>query len=143
VSNGLIAALSDQEVVQVNPLATVTRDCVVILDSINHSQTILFVSRVSSVKLVRHSYPGLLVISAGLFVLGAAAFASKDGRGAGLPLVLLAIGFAVAYIGTRRAAVGFKIGSATIETLPGSIKDAKTLAQAVEAVRRAHIYQTD
>lgn len=130
-----MAALSDQEIVQSSPLATVTRECIIIRDADGHSQTVIALDSLSTVKKIKSSYPGLLVISGGLSVIAAAAASSKDGHGAGIPIALLALGFAVAYVGTRRASVAFAVGAEITETVAGSLKDAANLMEVVQTVR--------
>ena len=138
MGNEIVSALSDSEIVHSNALATVTRDCVVIPNPNGHAQTIVAISRLLSVKRVKSSYPGLMVIAGGLAVIAAAAACSKDGHGAALPIALLGLGFAVGYIGSRRGSVALVISAdrlETIETASGSLKDATALAIAIEQVR--------
>ncbi|MBV8550094.1 MAG: hypothetical protein JOY54_02260 [Acidobacteriaceae bacterium] len=134
--NDILTCLSDEDVVEANALATVTRRCIVLRNPARHSQTVIFLCRLSAVKSVRSSYPGFLVIAVGLFLIAAAAIASKNGHEAFLPVALLALGFVIAFLGTRRGSVCFVVGSERMETISGSLKDAATIAAAVDSVWR-------
>lgn len=131
-ANTLIDALSDDEIVYANPLATVTRNWIVIPQSSGHSHTLLALARVTEVRAVKISYPGLLVVASGLFVLAAAALSSKQGGGAGIPIALVGAVSAIAYKLTHRAWVAFIIGSSVAETGPGSHEQADELAAEVQ-----------
>lgn len=138
MANEIVSALSDDEIIHSNLLATVTRNCVIIPNPGGHAQTVIALSRISSVRNVKSSYPGLAVIAGALALIAAAAACSKDGHGAALPIALLGLGFAIAYIGTRRGSVCLVIASEkreTVETASGSLKDAAALAGAIEQVR--------
>ncbi len=135
MANPMIAELFDGQVLQANPLATVTRDCLVIRDPARQSHTIIALSHLSGIKRIRTTYPALLVISCGLFLISAAAFYSKQGGGAALPVSLLGAAFAVGYLLSRRACVSFTIESGSIETAKGSLSDAAALIKAVQAAQ--------
>ncbi len=131
----IIDALSDEEILYGDSLATLTRNWVIIPDPTRRSQTILPLARLSEVKAVKVSYPGLLVIASGLFVLAAAAFCSKEGSGAGVPIALVGVGSVIAYVVSNRAWVAFTVGSAVTNTTPGTHKAADDLATAVQAAQ--------
>ena len=131
----IIDALSDEEILYVHSLATLTRNWVIIPDAGRRSQTILPLARLSEVKAIKVSYPGLLVIASGLFVLAAAAFSSKEGSGAGVPIALVAIGSVIAYLVSHQAWVAFTVGSAVTNTMSGTHKAAEELASAVQSAQ--------
>ena len=133
MTNPIIAELCDGQVLQTNPLATVTRDCVVIQGPDGHSHTIVSLSHLSGLKRIRTTYPVLLVVSSGLLLLAAAAFCSKQGSGAGVPFALLGAGFVVGYFLSRKASVAFVIGKETTETASGSLSQAAELIKAVQS----------
>lgn len=138
MANEIVSALSDDEIIHANLLATVTRNCVIIPNPGGHAQTIIAISRISRVRSVRSSYPGLAVIAGALALIASAAAYSKEGHGAALPIALLGVGFAIAYIGTRRGSVSLVIGSEqteVVETASGSLREAAAIARAVEEVR--------
>ena len=138
MGNEIVSALSDDEIIHSNILATVTRNCVIIPNPDGHAQTIIAMARIHKVRNVKSSYPGLLVIAGALGLIASAAVYSKDGHGTALPIALLGLGFAVAYIGTRRGSVSLVITSEKteiIETASGSLKDARATATAIEEVR--------
>lgn len=132
----LLAALSGEEVVLSSPFGMVTTNFVIVKNTGARAQNILSLSRLTDIQTIRTSYPGFLVISAGLLILAAACMYSKEGSGAGIPLGLLAIGFAVAFLATRRALLVFYTGSEMTETVSGSLRGAAAFVRAVEAARR-------
>ncbi len=131
----IIDALSDEEILYAHSLATLTRNWIIIPDPTRRSQTILPLARLSEVRAVKVSYPGLLVIASGLFVMAAAAFCSKEGSGAGLPIGLVGIGSLIAYFVSHRAWVAFTVGSAVTNTVSGTHKAADELATVVQSVQ--------
>jgi hypothetical protein len=133
--NGIIAGLCNGQILQSNQLATVTRECIVIRDAARQSHTIIALSQLTGVKRIRTTYPALLVISSGLFLISAAAFCSKQGSGTGVPTAVLGAAFAVSYILSRRASVAFIVGSEATETMSGSLADAAALIAAVQAAQ--------
>lgn len=137
--NQIVSALSEDEIVHSNALATVTRNCVVIPNADGLAQTVIALSRISSVRSVKSSYPGMLVIAGALGLIAAAAAYSKDGHGAAWPVALLSVGFAVAYIGTRRGSVSLSISSGrpeVVETMSGSLKESASIVAAIQNARR-------
>ncbi len=116
-------------------LATLTRNWVVIPDPARRSHTILPLSRLSQVKAVKVSYPGLLAIASGLLVLAAAAFSSKEGSGAGIPIGLVGAGSVIAYVISHRAWVEFTVGSAVTKTMNGTHKAAEELEALVQSAQ--------
>ena len=132
----LLAALSSEEVVLSSPFGMVTTNFVIVKDTGTRSQIILSLSRVTDIQTIRTSYPGLLVISAGLFILAAASMCSKEGSGAGIPIGLLAAGFSIAFLATRRALLVFFTGSEITETVSGSLGGAAAFIRAVKSAQR-------
>jgi hypothetical protein len=136
--NQIVSALSEDEIVESNLLATVTRNCVIIPNANGHAQSVIALSRISSVRHVKSSYPGLVVIAGALGLIAAAAVCSKEGHGAAWPIALLGAGFAIAYLGTRRGSVTLSIGSGpteTVETTSGSLREAAAIAAAIQDLR--------
>jgi len=131
----MIEALSDEHVVRSNSVAIVTRNWIILPDADSHSQTILAISRVEDLKIIRTTYPGLIVIAAALFLLAAAAFSSKEGNGAGLPIALVGFFFLVGYIGSRRACVAFTVGKETAYSINGSPSEASAVVKAVHSAQ--------
>ncbi len=132
-----ISALSGEPVVQENALATVTSKWLVVPDASGHSRTLVAVSRVTEVRVVRHTNSRLLVVAVALFLLATASAHSHEGDGAALPMALIGLFFALGYIGSRRATVAFATGpnSEPVRTFPGSFRQADELAQAVQSAR--------
>lgn len=89
MTNSNIGDLFGNQVLQSNPLATVTLDCLAIRNSVRRSHTILPLDRVSCIKRVTTSYPAFLVVASALFLVSAGAFYSKQGGGASVPAGLL------------------------------------------------------
>ena len=131
----LVANLLDGTVLQTNPLATVMEDCVVIRDSARTSHSIIGLSRLSGMRQIRTTHPELLVIAAGLFLISAAAFYSKEGAGAGPPIGLLGLAFAIGYLLSRRASIAFFAGRDATETVSGSLSEAAALIAAVRSAQ--------
>lgn len=129
----LLAALTSGEVIYSNALATVTPDCILLRKA--GLQTVISLSAISDIKTFRITYPVCLVISGALFLLAAAAHVSKDGGGADVPMVLLAVFFLIGYLITRRASAAFVVGSELIETGQGSFTDVAAIIAAVNTAR--------
>jgi len=128
--------LSDRQMLESNPLATVFNDCIVIRDSNRQSHTILSISQLVTIKRIRTSHPALLVVSSAFGLISAASFYSREGSGAAWPIALLAGAFAAAYPLSRRAAVGFVVeGTGTVETESGSLEQAEELISAVRTAQ--------
>lgn len=133
--NLLIEALPDQRVLHSNSLATVTPVCVLIRTSRLSGQSIVALENIRDLRRVKSSYPGLLVIAAGLFLIAAAAYFSKQGDGAAIPMAVIGAVFVLFYLGSRRASVVFYLESGdSIETTGGSLRDAAAL---IRSVRKA------
>src|SRR5947209_14237952 len=104
MANTIMCALTDDVVQKSYLMTTVTTGCVVIRNPSAASETAISLSRLSEVKTVKTSYPGLLVVASGLSVVAAAAFCSKEGDGAGVPTAVLSASFVAGYFLSRRAA---------------------------------------
>jgi hypothetical protein len=135
MSYSLIDALSGERILHSNSLATVTGNCIIVRELNTRSQTVISLERLSHIKTHKTSYPGLIAIAGGLFVIAAAASISKQGGGAGLPIALLALSFLIAYFGTRRASVSFGVGSETTHSVSGSLKEAAMVVAAVQSAQ--------
>ena len=135
MANTIITDLCQGEVLQANPLATVTRDFVIVGDAEGHSHTIIALVHLSGMKRITTTYPALLVASSGLLLISAAAFCSREGSGAGPPIALLAAACAVGYLLSRKAAVAFLVGSQVTETIAGSPGEAAALIKAVQSAQ--------
>lgn len=133
IAKGVISALADEEIIRSNALATVTTNFVVLRDSEGRSHMILSLGHISGLKKIKTSYPGLLVISAAFFLVAAAAFCSKEGYAADVPIALLGLAFVIAYVVSRRAAIGFVVGAAIVETETGGLSEAAAIIAAVQA----------
>ena len=128
----ILAAVSGEQIVLSNSLATVATRCVVIRDGNGKSQTILSLAGITAMRTERVSYPGLLVVACGVLLIAAAAHASKDGGSADLPLVIVALLFVVFYLATRKAAVIFLSGLEKKPTVFGTPREAASLVRAVK-----------
>lgn len=136
MANAIISSLCSGEVLlRSTSLAIVTREFVIVKGPNENSHTIIGLSRLTGLKRITTTYPALLVISAGMCVIGAAAFCSKQGAGAGAPALLLSAVFATGYYLSRRAAVAFIVGAGTTETAPGSPGEVAALIKAVYAAQ--------
>lgn len=131
----LIAALSGEEVLHSSSLATVATSCVVIRTATARSRTIVSLARISRLETIKTTYPALLAIAAGLFLMAAAAYYSKDGGAAQFPLGALGLFFVVAYFVSRKACVVFWMGYESVQTVNGGLRDAATLIREVRAAQ--------
>lgn len=135
MSATIFDALPGEQVLHSNSLAAVTPHCI-ILTGAGQAQTVLALSRLSRIKRITVSYPGLLVIAVGSFILSVACFASKQGGGAGTPFAIFAAMLVLGYFISRRGAVCFSVGSEIFETNLGSPGEAKAIISAIEKAQR-------
>lgn len=123
-------ALASEQILHANSLATVTTNFIVVRRPQARAETIIGLLRISKVRHIETSHPGLLVIASGVYLLAAAAACSKQGDQAGLPLAVVGTIFVFAYFMTRRAAVAFLVGREATETAHGSLREAAALMKA-------------
>jgi hypothetical protein len=135
MSNAILDALPDEPVLQTNSLATVTPTFVVVRTARGPAHNIISVSSVTDLRRAKTTYPGLLVIAAALFLIAAAAYSSKQGANAAIPMAIFGLAFVVFFFGSRRAAVIFFVDGEAIETVPGSFREAAALMKAVRKAR--------
>ena len=135
MANPTFAELVAAPVSRSHPLAIIEQDWIAIRDSAQRSYTVISLLQLSGMKRVTTSYPALIVISCGIFLTAAAAFCSKEGSGAGIPLALLGACFAIGYFLTRRAALVIVAGSAHFETASGSLSEVAALAASIQLAR--------
>ncbi len=136
MTNPVMSVLPDEEeVLESNLLATVTTNFVIIRSLGVRSHTILSLAHVSAVRKIGTSYPGLLVIACGLFVLAAAALCSKQGSGAYIPIAILGVAFLRGYLMSRKTSVALMVGPHWIETGGASSKEAGAVLRAIELAR--------
>lgn len=131
------AAISDEEVLQPNRLAVVTRHFLIIRNADRQNHTIIPLVRLAGMDVVKTPYTGLLAMAAGVFIIAAAALASREGGGAATPFALLGTFLTTVYFGSRRANITFKLDTGATETTAGTIADAAALIQLVDAARRS------
>jgi hypothetical protein len=130
-------AIADEQVLQPNSLASVTSNFIVIRNSAPQSWTIIPLSRLSRIELIKSPNLGLLATSIGLFVLAAAAFSSKEGDGAGAPIALLGLFLTIAYSTSRKASVTFILDSGAALTVIGSMTEATALVALVKLAQQS------
>lgn len=131
------AAISDEEVLQPNRLAWVTEHFLILRNVDRQNHIIIPLMRVGGIHVVKTPYSGLLAVAAGVFIVAAAAFASKQGDGAALPCALLGAFLVAAYLGSRRANITFTLDTGAVETATGTVGEATDLIQLVERARRS------
>ena len=137
MANTALDALAGEEILESNSLGTVMRHCVVLKGLVlkggdNPSETVISLAVISSVKRIKTSYPGLLVIAASALLIAAAAASSKQGGGAARPFAFLGLLFVIAYWLTRRASIAILAGEELTETLQGSPSEASAFIAAVQ-----------
>jgi hypothetical protein len=131
------AAISDEEILQPNRLAWVTQHFLIIRNVERQSHTIIPLVRLKGIQVVKTPYSGLLAIVAGLFIVAAGAFASKQGNVAALVFFLLGAFLLAVYFGSRRANITFKLDTGGTETTSGTTGEAAALIQLIEGARRS------
>lgn len=133
MANTALDALAGEEILESNSLGTVMRQCVVLSGVGNQTETVVSLSVISSVKSIKTTYPGLLVIAASAFLIAAAAASSKQGGGAAGPIAILGLLFVIAYWLTRRASVAITVGGERTETVQGSPREAAAFMAALQS----------
>jgi hypothetical protein len=139
----IAAAICDEQVLKPNRLAWVTQHFLIVRNADRQNHTIIPLARLTGIDLVKTPYSGLLAIAAGVFVIAAAAFASKQGDGAAVPSALLGIFLIAGYFGTRRASISFRLDSGATETMVGTVAEATELVNLVERARRLAVMDDD
>lgn len=138
--NSILTALSSEEILQSSLSAVVTADYVVVTNPNNQSHTVISLERLSEIRTIKTTYPGLLVIASGAFLIAAAAYCSKEGDGAALPSALIGLTFVVGYFVSQRASIAFVVNAESTETLSGNLRTAGALVRAVETARAQRGY---
>lgn len=136
-TEAVVSALDSADVILANSLATITSTALVLRDRSSGGHMIVSLRRVSAVRLVKFTYPGLLVVASALFLLAAAAHFSKQGNGADSPLAALGVLFVFAFWMSRKASVCFRFGREHNESLTGSIRQAKAVVSAIRLAQNA------
>lgn len=132
----ILAALPGDRIVQSNALATVTTNCLIVRTPEQRSKTIIPIVGVSGIKTAKTTYPGLLVVSSGCFLISAAAYCSKQEGGAALPAAILGGLFVLAYGVSRRVALLLVTRSDKTATPEGSTREAAELIRAIRSAQR-------
>jgi hypothetical protein len=131
------AVLAGERILHQNSLATVTTNFIVVRRPEKRAEAIIGLSRVSCIKRIETTHPGLLVIAAAVYLLAAAcAYSPKQGGQLSIPLAVLATLFVAAYFLTRRAAVAFVVDREATETMHGSLREASALVKAMERAQQ-------
>src|SRR3954453_16729070 len=138
--NAILAALSSEEVLQSGLSAVVTADYVVVTSSKGESHSLISLERLSEIRRIKTTYPGLLVIASGAFLVAAAAFCSKQGDGAAVPAALIGLVLVIAYFGSQRALIAFVVDGESVETASGGLREAAALLRGVETARTRRGY---
>ena len=138
--NAILAALSSEEILQSGLSAVLTADYVMVTSAKSESHIVISLQRLSEIRTIKTTYPGLLVIASGAFLVAAAAFCSKQGDGAALPAALIGLVFVIAYFWSRRASIAFVVDGESTETVSGGLREAAALLRAVETARARRGY---
>jgi hypothetical protein len=126
------AVLAGERILHQNSLATVTTNFIVVRRPEKRAEAIIALSRISRIRRIETTHPGLLVIAAGIYLLAAACAYSKQGGQAGLPLGVVGTLFVIGYFLTRRAAVAFVVDREATETMHATLREAADLVRAME-----------
>ena len=130
--------LAGEQILHENSLATITPNLIVVRRPEKQAETIIGLPRVSRIKRIETTHPGLLVISSGIYLLAAACACSKEGGQAGIPLAFVATLFVLGYFLTRRAAVAFVVDHEPTETMHGTLSEAAALVKALEKAKQSN-----
>ena len=136
MQNVVLSGLSNEKILQSKLSTIVTEDCVVVPSFSGQPHTALSLLSINALKVVKTYHPGLLVISAGLFLLAAAANSSKEGSGTAVPIGLLGAVFLLAFFASQRARVVFISGSEATQSFNGSFTEVADVVLAVRVARR-------
>jgi hypothetical protein len=131
MADQLLDSLSGEDVLQSNSIATVTAAWVLVKNPDRHKRVVLSLHSIHSVRRVRTTYPGLLVIASAVSLIAAAAAYSKEGNGAGIPLGIVAAIFGLVYVASRRGSVCFEVEGEEFCTVNGTLTEARDIADAV------------
>lgn len=138
--NTILAALSSEEILQSSLSAVVTADYVIVTSTDRQSHTVISLERLSEIRTIKTTYPGLLVIASGALLVAAAAYCSKEGDGAALPSALIGLAFVIGYFLSQRASIAFVVDGEWTETVSGGLREAGALVRAVETARAKRGY---
>jgi hypothetical protein len=138
--NTILAALSSEEILQSSLSAVVTADYVIVTNPDRQSHTVISLERLSEIRTIKTTYPGLLVIASGALLVAAAAYCSKEGDGAALPAALIGLTFVIGYFLSQRASIAFVVDGESTETASGGLREAGALVRAVETARAKRGY---
>lgn len=131
------SALSHQRILLETSLATVASECVVVRHSNGRTRSILSLSQIRGMTIVRFSHPGLLVLGAAALLISAAAHFSKEGGSAEFPIALLALVFFGGFFASRRSAVYFYSEESGVQTAFGAPAEAAAVIATVRAAQEA------
>jgi len=124
--------LMGETIVHKNPLATVTRNCLIIRDQIRGAQAIISFQSIRRIERINTTNIALLAIASGFFTIAAAAYSSHERYEVSAGIGLLGLLFVFGYFSTRRAAILFLLDDQSIETGRGSYREATSIIRAVE-----------
>ena len=130
------SVLADEQILHDNSLATVTTNFIVVRRPERRRETIIALPRLSRIRRIEISHPGLVVIASAIYLLAAAAYCSKEGgQQVAVTMAILGTLFVFGYFMTRRAAVAFVVDREPTETIHGSLREAAQLMKAMAKAR--------
>ena len=130
-----------ETVVHANPLATVTRNCLIVRDEMRRTQSVINIGSIRQIQRVNTTNDPLLVIAAGLFTIAAACYSSHQGTQVSAGIALIGAFFIFAYFSTRRAAIQCVMDDQTIESRRGSYREATSILRAVKRVTESNSFR--
>jgi hypothetical protein len=137
------AVLAGESILHKNSLATVTNNFIVVRRPEKRAETIIGLPRISRIKRIETTHPGLLVIACAVYLLSAASVCSKQGGQAEIPLAIVGTIFVLGYFLSRRAAVAFVVDRDATETMHGSLSEAAALVAAMEQAQASLVTAQD
>jgi hypothetical protein len=139
MDDAIVNSLMGETVVHSNPIATITRNCLVVRYDARRAQAIIGLQSIHGMRKINFTNPALLVISAGLLLIAAAAYSSHEGYEVSCAMACISLLFIVGYFLTRRATVLFLLENQSIESKRGSYREATSIIRAVNRLRAENL----
>ena len=135
MSSTILSALSGEQVLHSNSLATVTDNWIVTRDCLTNSQSLISIKSLSRIKTSKTINVPYLASSAGTFLIAAAAQFSKEECGAALPIALAGLALFGGALVARQTSIVFIVDSEAVRTGFGTMREAATLVAAVKSAQ--------
>jgi hypothetical protein len=135
MSSTILSALSGEQVLHSNSLATVTDNWIVTRDCLTNSQSLISIKSLSWIKTAKTINLPYLASSAGTLLIAAAAQFSKEECGAALPIALAGLALFGGALVARQTSIVFMVDSEVVRTGFGTMREAATVVAAVKSAQ--------